>query len=248
MYDPDVRASNYANVARRKDVAGDDGPKPRQRAHVDSMTIEELLAHRRVVPVVVLPDPDQAKALAQALSAGGLPIAEVTFRNPAAAQTIAAMADDAAVVVGAGTVISTDQVDAAVGAGARFVISPGFSPAVVRRCHELDVPAVPGVATPTELMAALDAGVTTVKLFPAEPLGGITTLRSLAAVFPGVRFLPTGGISAANAAAYLAEPSVLAVGGSWMVAPSLLGRHDWDAVSRLAAEAVALANRAAPES
>ena len=106
------------------------------------------------------------------------------------------------------------------------------------------MPVVPGVATPTELMAALDAGITTVKLFPAEPLGGITTLRSLATVFPQVEFVLTGGISAGNAADYLAEPSVVAIGGSWMVAPPLLARRSWDDVTRLAAEAVALADRA----
>jgi 2-dehydro-3-deoxyphosphogluconate aldolase/(4S)-4-hydroxy-2-oxoglutarate aldolase len=154
------------------------------------------------------------------------------------------MAEDPAMIVGAGTVISTDQVDTAVAAGARFVVSPGFSHAVVRRCRELDVPVVPGVATATELMTALDAGITIVKLFPAEPLGGVRTLRSLAAVFPQVRFVPTGGITATNAATYLGEPSVLAVGGSWMVAPVLLARNSWDAVTRLAAEAVALARRA----
>ena len=210
------------------------------------MTIGELLAQWRVVPVVVLPDPSDAKPLAQALTAGGLRVAEVTFRHPTAAQTIAAMAEDPALIVGAGTVIAADQVDAAVRAGASFVVSPGFSPAVVGRCNELNVAMVPGVATPTELMAALDAGITTVKLFPAEPLGGITTLRSLAAVFPQIRFVPTGGISAANAAAYLAEPSVLAVGGSWMAAPALLAEQAWDTVTRLAAEAVVLAQPAAP--
>lgn len=209
-----------------------------------AMTIVELLAERRVVPVVVVQDPSEAKPLVEALTAGGLPLAEITFRTSAAARALAAMAEDPAMIVGAGTVLSADQVDTAVGAGARFVVSPGFSAAVVRRCHELRVPVVPGVATATDLMAALDAGLTTVKLFPAEPLGGITTLRSLAAVFPQVRFIPTGGISAANAPTYLAEPSVLAVGGSWMVAPSLLAQHSWDAVTRLVTEAVAVAARA----
>jgi 2-dehydro-3-deoxyphosphogluconate aldolase/(4S)-4-hydroxy-2-oxoglutarate aldolase len=182
--------------------------------------------------------------LAEALTAGGLPLAEVTFRTSAARETVATMAADPAMVVGAGTIISADQVDTAVAAGARFVVSPGFSQAVVRRCRDLDVPVVPGVATATELMAALDAGITIVKLFPAEPLGGITALRSLAAVFPQVRFVPTGGISAANAMTYLTEASVLAVGGSWMVAPPLLARQSWDAVARLTAEAVALARGA----
>jgi 2-dehydro-3-deoxyphosphogluconate aldolase/(4S)-4-hydroxy-2-oxoglutarate aldolase len=210
------------------------------------MTVIDLLAQRRVVPVIVLQDPTGAKPLAEALTAGGLPLAEVTFRTPAAAQTVAAMAENPAMVVGAGTIISADQVDTAVSAGARFVVTPGFSSAVVRRCDELTVPVVPGVATATELMAALDAGITTVKLFPAEPIGGINTLRSLAAVFPYVRFVPTGGISAVNAPTYLAEPSVLAVGGSWMVAPSRLAQQSWGAVTRLAAEAVAIAGPAVP--
>jgi 2-dehydro-3-deoxyphosphogluconate aldolase/(4S)-4-hydroxy-2-oxoglutarate aldolase len=205
------------------------------------MTVVDLLARWRVLPVVVLQDPSLARPLAEALTAGGLPLAEVTFRTDAAEHTVAAMAEDPALTIGAGTVISADQVDTAVAAGARFVVTPGFSSGVVRRCHELDVPVVPGVATATELITALEAGLTTVKLFPAEPLGGLTTLRSFAAVFPQVRFVPTGGISAANAPAYLAEPSVLAVGGSWMVAPSLLAQHSWDAVTGLVAQAVALA-------
>jgi len=129
------------------------------------MTIVDLLARRRVVPVVVVQDPREAKPLAEALRAGGLPLAEITFRTSAAPQTLAAMAEDPAMIVGAGTVISADQVDTAVDAGARFVVSPGFSAVVVRRCHELGVPVVPGVATATDLMAALDAGITTVKLF-----------------------------------------------------------------------------------
>ena len=209
--------------------------------------IADLLGRRRVVPVVVMQDPGEAKPLADALTAGGLPLAEITFRTPAAAQTLSAMAEDPAMIVGAGTVVSAHQVDMAVDAGARFVVSPGFSAAVVGRCHELNVPVVPGVATATDLMAALDAGITTVKLFPAEPLGGITTLRSLAAVFPQVRFIPTGGISAANAPTYLAEPSVLAVGGSWMVARPLLAQHSWDAVRSLVVEAVGLSRPAAQE-
>jgi 2-dehydro-3-deoxyphosphogluconate aldolase/(4S)-4-hydroxy-2-oxoglutarate aldolase len=213
---------------------------------LNDLTALQVVAERRVVPVIVLDDPRAAKPLAGALTAGGLPVAEVTFRTEAAEQTITAMAEDPALMIGAGTVISAGQVDRAVAAGARFVVSPGFSAEVVARCRQLDVPVLPGVATATELMAALDLGITTVKLFPAEPLGGVPTLRALGAVFPQVRFVPTGGISAANAPAYLAEPSVLAVGGSWMVAPGLLALHDWDAVSRLAAEAVQLARRAGP--
>lgn len=204
------------------------------------------LARHQVVPVVVLHDGDQATPLADALTAGGLPIAEVTFRTPAAAQIVAAMSRHPDMFVGAGTVISSDQVDVAIAAGARFVVSPGFSPAVVRRCQHLDVPVLPGVATATEIIAALDAGITTVKFFPAQALGGVPTLRALAAAFPEVRFVPTGGVSAANAAVYLAEPSVVAVGGSWMVTPKLLAEQSWARVTGLAAEAVALVHQAQP--
>jgi len=205
------------------------------------MNFLELLARRPVVPVVVLQDPTLAKPLADALTAGDLPLAEVAFRTDTAPQALATMAAAPGIVVGAGTVTSVDQVDAAVDAGAEFVVSPGFSSPVVRRCQELQVPVVPGVATASELMSALDAGITTVKFFPAEAMGGIVTLRALASAFPYVRFVPTGGISATSASAYLAEPSVLAVGGSWMVAPSLLAEHAWDEVTRLAAEAVRIA-------
>ncbi|MBO0729824.1 MAG: bifunctional 4-hydroxy-2-oxoglutarate aldolase/2-dehydro-3-deoxy-phosphogluconate aldolase [Acidimicrobiaceae bacterium] len=208
------------------------------------MTFLQTLAEVRVVPVVVLNDPPAAKPLAEALIAGGLPLAEVTFRTEAAEQSVRAMAAYPALTVGAGTVTSADQVDTAVAAGAKFVVSPGFSAAVISRCRELDVAVVPGVATATELMAALDAGITTVKLFPAEPLGGVSTLRALAAAFPQIKFVPTGGISTANATSYLAEPSVLAVGGSWMVAPALLAQHSWDNVTRLASEAVHLVREA----
>ena len=210
------------------------------------MTVLDVFGERRVVPVVVLQDPGDAKPLAEALTAGGLPIAEVTFRTPAAEMALATMAADPHLLVGAGTVISAEQVDIAVSAGARFVVSPGFSSGVVRRCQELEVPVVPGVATATELISALDAGITTVKLFPAEPLGGIKTLRALASTFHEVRFVPTGGISAASAPIYLAEPSVLAVGGSWMVASSLLAQHSWDEVTGLVAEAVAIAEQSRP--
>ena len=208
-----------------------------------SMTTFDLLFPRRLIPVVVLDDPCRAKPLAQALAAGGLPVAEVTFRTPQARDALSAMAEDSRMTVGAGTVISAAQVDAAVTAGARFVVCPGYSRDVVHRCRDLNVPVLPGAATASDLIAAFDAGLTTVKLFPAEPLGGITMLRALAAAFPQVRFVPTGGISPANAASYLADPAVLAVGGSWMVARELMSDTGWDRVTRLTAEAVELADQ-----
>ena len=148
-------------------------------------------------------------------------------------------------LVGAGTVVRPEQVDAAVEAGARFVVTPGFSARVVGRCRELGVPVIPGVATATDVIAALDHGLKLLKFFPAEAAGGIAALKALAGPFPGVRWIPTGGISATNAASYLALPSVAAVGGSWMVAPDLIAQRDFGAVTRLAREAVSLGAEAA---
>jgi 2-dehydro-3-deoxyphosphogluconate aldolase / (4S)-4-hydroxy-2-oxoglutarate aldolase len=143
-------------------------------------------------------------------------------------------------LVGAGTVVRPEQVDLAVEAGARFIVMPGLSPRVVERCRELDVLVIPGVATATEVIAALDHGLDLLKIFPAQVAGGVALLRALQAPFPGVRWIPTGGISAANAASYLALPSVAAVGGSWMVASELISARDFATVTRLAREAVRL--------
>jgi 2-dehydro-3-deoxyphosphogluconate aldolase/(4S)-4-hydroxy-2-oxoglutarate aldolase len=153
------------------------------------------------------------------------------------------MADDGRLLVGAGTVVTPDQVDAAVAAGASFVVSPGFSVAVVRRCVELGVPTFPGVATASDIMAAVQEELDIVKFFPAEPLGGVTMIRALAGPFPSMRFLPTGVITAQQLPTYLANPSVVAVGGSWMVAPKLIAGGKWDEITRLTAEAVAVAAR-----
>lgn len=198
--------------------------------------IADVLGPHRVVPVVVLGDVDRADDLGAALVAGGLPVAEVTFRAAAAADVIARLAARGDVIAGAGTVINVEQVDRAHGAGARFVVSPGLSADVVRRCQELDLPVIPGVSGATEIMAALDLGLDTVKLFPAEACGGLATVKALAAPFPQVRFVPTGGITAESAPSYLSHPSVAAVGGSWMVAPDLLAAGDWAEVTRRCAD------------
>lgn len=195
-------------------------------------SVADVLGSHRVVPVVVLEDADRADDLGAALVAGGLPVAEVTFRTPDAATVLRRLADRGDLVVGAGTVITAAQVDRAHDAGARFVVSPGLSASVVRRCGELGLPVVPGVCTATEIVAALDLGLDTVKFFPAEAYGGLPTIKALAAAFPQVRFVPTGGITAASAPAYLAHPAVAAIGGSWMVAPDLLAAGDWDEVAR----------------
>ncbi|WJK40316.1 bifunctional 4-hydroxy-2-oxoglutarate aldolase/2-dehydro-3-deoxy-phosphogluconate aldolase [Solwaraspora sp. WMMA2056] len=206
--------------------------------------VTSVIGAGRIVPVVVLADPTGAAPLAEALAAGGLRTAEVTFRTPAAADAIAAMATRTDLVVGAGTVLTAEQVDRAVDAGARFVVSPGFGPAVVRRCQQRGVPVFPGVASATEIQMALDAGLDTVKFFPAEQLGGIGMVAALAAPFRSVRFIPTGGVTTGNLAGYLAHPAVLAVGGTWMVAPRLLAAGDWAEVTRLTAAAVAAARAA----
>ncbi len=204
--------------------------------------VRAAIAAARILPVVVLDDAAAAPDLAAALTAGGLRAVEVTFRTAAAADTIRAMAERPDVLVGAGTVLTPAQVDQAADAGARFVVSPGFSPAVVRRCQERGLPVFPGAATATEIQMALDAGLDTVKFFPAEQLGGVGMIKALAAPFRSVRFIPTGGVNTGNLADYLALPAVLAVGGTWMVAPDLLAAGRWDEVTRLTAAAVAAAH------
>ena len=189
-----------------------------------------VLRGHRVVPVVVLDDPDRADALGEALVRGGLPVAEATFRTPAAAEVLRRLAAHPDLVVGAGTVLTAEQVDQAREAGAQFVVSPGLSADVVRRCQELDLPVIPGISTATEVMQALALGLDTVKFFPAEANGGLPALKALAAAFPQVRFVPTGGITADSAPTYLAHPAVAAIGASWMVAPDLLAQGAWDEV------------------
>ena len=204
----------------------------------------ELLCARRVVPVVVLDDLDHARPLGDALKAGGLPVVEVTFRTSVALAALRLLAGDSDLLVGAGTVVRAEQVDQAMEAGARFVVMPGFSQSVVRRSRELGIPVVPAVATPTELIAALDEGIELVKFFPAQAAGGVMMLRALHAPFPDVRFIPSGGVTSANAPDYLGLSYVAAVGGSWMVAPELVRGGEFDTVTELSAEAVRIATEA----
>ncbi|MGH1552902.1 bifunctional 4-hydroxy-2-oxoglutarate aldolase/2-dehydro-3-deoxy-phosphogluconate aldolase [Streptomyces sp. L7] len=197
-----------------------------------------LLSGTRVMPVLTVPDAATATPLADALFQGGARCAEVTFRTEAAEQVVKAMAAHGGLTVGAGTVCTPEQVDRAVAAGARFVVSPGFDEEVVARCREARVPVLPGVATATELMRALWAGIETVKLFPAEQLGGPKMLQALAAPFPRARFVPTGGITIDRLPGYLAHPAVVAVGGSWMCTADQLRRGAFDEIRRLTADAV----------
>jgi 2-dehydro-3-deoxyphosphogluconate aldolase/(4S)-4-hydroxy-2-oxoglutarate aldolase len=199
----------------------------------------EMIGGLGIVPVVRLEQPAEGVLLARALLAGGLPCAEVTFRTQAAADAIRQMtAAVPEVVVGAGTVVSVDQARQALEAGAKFIVSPGFSQKVVVWCLQEGVPILPGVATPSDILQALDHGLTLLKFFPAEALGGIAMLKAIAAPFGGVRFVPTGGITAANLGAYLKLPAVIAVGGSWLVAPTLIAAGKFDEITRLTQEAV----------
>jgi 2-dehydro-3-deoxyphosphogluconate aldolase / (4S)-4-hydroxy-2-oxoglutarate aldolase len=201
--------------------------------------LDSVLA-RRVIPVVTLHDADSADGVAAALLRGGLPIAEITFRSDAAEQAIATISARADVCVGADTIVDPELVDRAVAAGATFIVTPGFSPPVVERCLEIGIPVIPGVGGATDIMSALRYGLTVLKLFPADALGGPKTVKALSAPFPTVRFVPTGGVTAATAPDYLAIDSVAAVGGSWITPPKVVADHDFEEVEGLAADAVAI--------
>lgn len=210
----------------------------------EGSVIAELEA-LRIVPVAVLHETAWAAPMGAALKEGGLPCVEVTLRTPNALDALRALAVDADLLVGAGTVTRPDHVRAAVDAGARFIVSPGFSRSVVDTCLELDVPVIPGVATATELQMAIEAGLSHVKFFPAETSGGLAALSALSAPFGDVRFMPTGGITADSLRSYLDHKSVAAVGGSWMVSASLLSAGDFARVTELAGQAVHVATGSA---
>jgi 2-dehydro-3-deoxyphosphogluconate aldolase/(4S)-4-hydroxy-2-oxoglutarate aldolase len=196
------------------------------------------IARHRILPVVVIDDPARAAGLGSALTSGGLPMAEITLRTPGALRAVSELAKMPGMTVGAGSVVRADQVAEAADAGAAFIVTPGLSRAVLDECRTCGIPVVPGVATATEIIAALDQGVSTVKFFPAEQAGGVSTLRAFAGPFPGVRFVPTGGLNLANAPEYLALPSVLAVGGSWMVPRPALADRDFATITRLTSDAL----------
>ena len=202
---------------------------------------DSRLTAQRLVPVIVVRDAVRADGLAEALVAGGLPVAEVTLRTPAGLEAIRTMARRDDLLVGAGTVTTVAQVDQVADAGARFVVSPGFNAEIVQRCQDLGLSVVPGCVTPTEIMAAISAGLDTVKFFPASVYGGAKAIKALAAPFTGISFVPTGGVSQANLADYLSLDCVPAVGGSWMVPADALDAGDFDSITELCAEAVATA-------
>lgn len=204
----------------------------------------EHLRELAVVPVVVLDHEKDAVPLAGALASGGILSAEVTFRTKAAAPSIAAIARKCPqVLVGAGTVLSVDQARSAVDAGAKFIVSPGYDAGVVKWCLDNAVPVIPAGVTPTEVTALVNAGIDVTKFFPASLCGGLPAIRSLASVFVGHQFMPTGGVSAANLAEYLSDPAVIACGGTWMAKPTLVSEGRFDEVAHLSGEAMAIARR-----
>ncbi|MFE1838858.1 bifunctional 4-hydroxy-2-oxoglutarate aldolase/2-dehydro-3-deoxy-phosphogluconate aldolase [Streptomyces sviceus] len=197
-----------------------------------------LLDLAPVVPVVVLQDASDAVPLARALVAGGLPAIEVTLRTPAAPDAIRAIAEEVPdAVVGAGTVITPGQVRESVAAGARFLVSPGWTDVLLEAMRGSGVPFLPGVSTASEVVALLERGVREMKFFPAEAAGGTAYLKSLSGPLPQARFCPTGGIGAGNAPEYLALPNVGCVGGTWMLPADAVAARDWGRVERLAREA-----------
>ncbi len=194
-----------------------------------------------VVPVLVIHDLAQARPLAQALVAGGLPALEVTLRTPVALDAIAEMAQVAGGVVGAGTLLTPADVQAAKAAGAKFGVSPGATDVLLDACEAADLPLLPGAATSTEVMRLLERGYSVQKFFPAEANGGAPALKSIGGPLPQVSFCPTGGVSLANAPSYLSLANTLCVGGSWVAPQNLIDAGDWDGITELARQAAALA-------
>lgn len=200
-------------------------------------TLLEKIKRLNVVPVITINDAAHGAPLAKVLMENGLPCAEVTFRTPAAVQAIKNMrAAYPDLLIAAGTVLTTQQVDQAIDAGVDFIVSPGFNPKIVAYCQQKNVIIIPGVNSPSLVEQALEFNLTTLKFFPAEASGGTAMLKALSAVYP-VKFMPTGGIGLNNIAQYTALPSVLVCGGSWMVPNSLIDSENWDELAKLVAEA-----------
>lgn len=203
--------------------------------------MEKRIEELGIVPVVVLQDTKDAKPLAEALCDSGLPCAEVTFRTEAAEESIRIMTEAfPQMLVGAGTVLTTAQVDAAVAAGAKFIVSPGFDPEIVDYCLDKQIPVFPGCITPSEIAQAVKRGLRVVKFFPAQQFGGVATIKALSAPYVGLKFMPTGGVSAANLKDYFGCKSVIACGGSWMVKGDLIAAGKFDEIRQMTSEAVKL--------
>lgn len=205
-------------------------------------TLEEQFYDYAVVPVVVLDDADDAAPLVEALIKGGLPCAEVTFRTEAAEESIRIMSEKyPEMLVGAGTVLTTEQVDRAVAAGAKFIVSPGFDPEIVDYCMEKNIPVFPGCVSPSEVAQAVKRGLKVVKFFPAEQAGGLAMLKAMAAPYTMLKFMPTGGINTKNLKEYLGFSKILCCGGSWMVKGDMIKNKEFDKITEMTKEAVELA-------
>ncbi len=204
--------------------------------------VMELIKEKRIVPVVKLDHVEDALPLAKALIEGGLPVAEITFRTDAAEESIRVIRNTyPEMLCGAGTVVNIDQAERAVAAGAAFIVSPGFTKDVVEYAARKNVPVLPGCCTPTEIIDAMNYGLKVVKFFPAKQYGGLDTIKALAAPFPGIQFMPTGGINTGNLREFLDNDKIYACGGSWMVADTLIKEKRFDEITRLTKEAVELA-------
>lgn len=213
-----------------------------KNANTEPTALEKQFYEFGVVPVVVLNDVNDAVPLADALVKGGLPCAEVTFRTEAAEESIRRMCEKyPEMLVGAGTVLTTEQVDRAVGAGAKFIVSPGFDPEIVDYCLEKKIPVLPGCITPSEVAQAVKRSLRTVKFFPAEQAGGLPMIKAMAAPYTMVRFMPTGGINAKNLKEYLSSDKIICCGGSWMVKGDMITNKEFDKIAEMTKEAVELA-------
>ena len=200
--------------------------------------IFEQFAKIGIIPVVVLDDAKDAAPLAKVLCENGLPCAEVTFRTAAAEEAIKTMAREFPdMLVGAGTVLTLDQADRAINAGAKFIVSPGLNPKIVQHCLDESIPVTPGTQTPSEMEKALELGLKVVKFFPAEPAGGLNMIKAVAAAYVDLKFMPTGGINAKNVKDYLAYNRIIACGGSWMVKKDLIAAGEWEKIGALVKEA-----------
>lgn len=207
----------------------------------EKLTAEDVLELSPVMPVVVIDDAGHAEPLARALLAGGIRTIEITLRTPAALDSIRAIAQHAPeMIVGAGTVLTTDDLSAAIGAGARYALSPGGAPRLMKNARSAAIPFIPGVATSSEIMRGMDLGYRCFKFFPAEQLGGVGALKAQAGPLPDVRFCPTGGVSVEKAPAYLALANVLCVGGSWVAPAEKIRAGDWAGIEAAARAAAAL--------
>lgn len=208
------------------------------------LSMESLLSANPLVPVVVINDVADAPGAFAALKAGGITCAEITFRTDCAAEAIKICAQTEGITAGAGTVINVMQAKAAIAAGAEFLVSPGFSKKIAKLARKAGVPYLPGCVNGTQVMAALECGLTTIKFFPAVASGGLPMLKALVGPFPQVKFVPTGGINAQNLAEWISQPFISSVGGSWMITSQMIKEHRWNEITELSQQALQIATEA----